>query len=139
MKSDWAVLSRIQTHGVQNERRTTARIALGRAVAHNYQWAVYLRKAVAHAIECGLTEADIHEILHGERTDNLETHHKTASEIADTGLSAEAIWELPIVVAGGRRMVQRLERETDEDFRDDISTLRRAHANATQSVRRERQ
>lgn len=137
MREDWVALSRINARGVLNKDRTTARIALGRAVAHNYQWAVYLRRAVAHAIECGLTDEDIHEIVFGERVDDLGPHRKPASEIADSGLFAEAIWEHPLVVAGGPTMVRRLQQEANEDFDNDVATLRRAHLVATQAAKGE--
>ena len=136
MREDWAALSRINSRGIYDKNRTTARVALGRAVAHNYQWAVYLRRAVAYAIECGLSAADIHEIVYGERADDPGSHRKAASEIVDSGLATEAIWELPVVVAGGTRMVRRLRQEADADFEHDVSTLRRAHSSATEATRR---
>ena len=137
MKEDWVALARINAHRVYDKERTTARIALGRAVAHNYQWAVYLRRAVAYALESGLTAEDIHEIIHGERAHELGPPHRSASEISDEGLSTEAIWEYPLVVAGGNRMVRRLQQEASEDFDHDVSTLRRAHTVANQAGRGE--
>ena len=135
MRDDWVALSRLSPDSLSDQKRTTARIVLGRAVAHNYQWAVYLRMAVARALENGLTAGDIHEIVYGERSDDPGSHRKPAAEIADSGLSTEAIWEYPVVVAGGRTMVRRLQQEANEDFGNDVDTLRRAHSVATQAAK----